>query len=62
MSDDKNKGGGPQFPFGGPKLPDLKPFGRWRSSIIYIVVLIIGMSLFNYVFLHKVNPTIDFSE
>ena len=62
MSEDKNKGGGPQFPFGGPKLPDLKPFGRWRSSIIYIVVLIIGMSLFNYVFLHKVNPTIDFSE
>jgi len=59
---DKNKGGGPQFPFGGPKLPDLKPFGGWKSSIIYIVVLVIGMSLFNFVFLNKVNPTIDFSE
>ncbi|MDR0455679.1 MAG: ATP-dependent zinc metalloprotease FtsH, partial [Treponema sp.] len=59
---DKNKSGGPQFPFGGPKLPDLKPFGGWKSSIIYIVVLIIGMSLFNFVFLSKVNPTIDYSE
>jgi len=59
---DRNKGEGPQFPFGGPKLPDFKPFGGWKSSIIYIVVLIIGMSLFNFVFLNKVNPTIDFSE
>jgi cell division protease FtsH len=58
----KNKDGGPQFPFGGPRLPDLKPLGGWKFSIIYIVVLIIGMSLFNYVFLRKVNPTIDFSE
>ena len=58
----KNKGSGPQFPFGGPKLPDLKPFGGWKSLIIYIAVLVIGMSLFNYVFLSKVNPTIDFSE
>jgi cell division protease FtsH len=54
----KNQGGGPQFP----KLPDLKPLGGWKFSIIYIVVLIIGMSLFNFVFLRKVNPTIDFSE
>ena len=58
----KNKGGGPQFPFGGPKLPDLKPFGGWKFSIIYIIVLVIGMSLFNYVFLNRVNPTIDFSD
>jgi cell division protease FtsH len=58
---DKNKGG-PQFPFGGPKLPDFKPLGGWKYSIIYIVVLIIGMTLFNYVFLSKVNPAIDFSE
>ena len=57
-----NKGGGPRFPFGGPKLPDLKPMGGWKFLIIYIVVLVIGMSLFNYVFLNKVNPTIDFSE
>ncbi|MDR1251232.1 MAG: ATP-dependent zinc metalloprotease FtsH [Treponema sp.] len=58
----KNKGGGLQFPFGGPRLPDLKPFGGWKFSIIYIVVLVIGMSLFNYVFLNRVNPAIDFSE
>ncbi|MCL1837050.1 MAG: ATP-dependent zinc metalloprotease FtsH [Treponema sp.] len=58
----KNKGSGPQFPFGGGKLPDLKPFGGWKFSIIYIVVLIIVMSLFNFVFLNRVNPAIDFSE
>jgi cell division protease FtsH len=28
---------------------------------VYILILIVGMSLFNYVFLNKVNPTIDFS-
>jgi cell division protease FtsH len=54
--------GGPQFPFGGPKLPDPKKFGGWRFSIVYIIILVIGMSLFNYVFLNKVNPTVDFSE
>jgi len=59
---DKNKNEGPQFPFGGPKLPNLKPFGGWKSSVIYIVVLIIGMSLFNFVFLNKVNPPIYYSE
>jgi cell division protease FtsH len=58
----KSKNNGPQFPFGGPKLPDFKPFGGWKFSIIYIFVLIVGMSLFNYVFLNRVNPTIDFSE
>jgi cell division protease FtsH len=58
----KSKGGGPQFPFGGPKLPDFKPFGGWKFSIIYILILIVGMSLFNYVFLNRVNPTIDFSD
>ncbi|MDR1100443.1 MAG: ATP-dependent zinc metalloprotease FtsH [Treponema sp.] len=58
----KQKGGGPQFPFGGPKLPDLKPFGGWKFSVIYILILVVGMSLFNYVFLNRVNPTIDFSE
>ncbi|MDR1574822.1 MAG: ATP-dependent zinc metalloprotease FtsH [Treponema sp.] len=58
----KNKGGGPQFPFGGPKLPDMKPIGGWKFSIIYLIVLIAGMSLFNYVFLNRVNPAIDFSE
>jgi cell division protease FtsH len=57
----KNKGEWPQFPFGG-KMPDLKPFGGWKSSIIYILILIVVMSLFNFVFLRKVTPTIDFSE
>jgi cell division protease FtsH len=62
-SGDKNKNkGGPQFPFGGPNLPDLKPFGGWKFLIIYIVILFVGMSLFNYVFMNKVNPAIDFSE
>ena len=61
---DPNKEKGPRFPFGGgpPKLPDLKPFGGWKFFIVYIVVLIIGISLFNYVFLNKVNPAIDFSD
>ncbi|AEF84994.1 cell division protease FtsH [Treponema primitia ZAS-2] len=58
----KPKNSGPQFPFGGPKLPDPKKFGGWRFSIVYILILVVGMSLFNYVFLNKVNPTIDFSE
>jgi len=61
----QQKNTGPQFPFGGgggPKLPDFKPFGNWKFSIIYLLILIIGLSLFNYVFLRKVNPTIDFSE
>ena len=61
---DKKKPGGPLFPFGsggGPKLPDMKPFGGWKFFLIYIIILIIGISLFNYVFLNKVNPTIEFS-
>ncbi|MCL2044343.1 MAG: ATP-dependent zinc metalloprotease FtsH [Treponema sp.] len=58
----RNKGSGPRFPFGGPKLPDLKPFGGWKFSLIYLAILIIGMSLFNFVFLGRVNPPIDFSE
>ncbi|MDR0376906.1 MAG: ATP-dependent zinc metalloprotease FtsH [Spirochaetaceae bacterium] len=59
----KNKqDSGPQFPFGGPKLPDPKRFGGWKFSVIYILIIIAGMSLFNYVFMGKVNPTIDFSE
>ena len=61
-NDPKNKDSGPNFPFGGPKLPDFKSFGGWKFSLIYLAVLIIGMSLFNYVFLGQVNPPIDFSE
>ncbi|MDR1949851.1 MAG: ATP-dependent zinc metalloprotease FtsH [Spirochaetaceae bacterium] len=65
--DKKNRNSGPQFPFGGgpnggPKLPDFKHFGGWKFSIIYILILVVGMSLFNYVFLNRVNPTIDFSD
>jgi cell division protease FtsH len=60
--DNKKKKDGPQFPFGGPNMPDLKPFGGWKFLIIYVVILFVGMSLFNYVFLNKVNPAIDFSE
>jgi hypothetical protein len=56
----QQKNSGPQFPFGGggPKLPDLKP--SWKFSLIYILILIIGLSLFNFVFLRRVNPAIDF--
>jgi cell division protease FtsH len=53
------KGEGPQWPF---KMPDLKPFGGWKFTIVYVLILIVGMSLFNYVFLSRVNPAIDFSE
>ncbi|MDR2485896.1 MAG: ATP-dependent zinc metalloprotease FtsH [Treponema sp.] len=58
----KRKPGGPQFPFGGPRLPDFKPFKDWKFSLVYVLILVAGMSLFNYVFMKKVNPTIDFSE
>ncbi|MCL2243074.1 MAG: ATP-dependent zinc metalloprotease FtsH [Treponema sp.] len=61
-SGDKKNKGGPQFPFGGPNFPDLKPFGGWKFLVIYIVVILIGISLFNFVFLNRVNPAIDFSE
>ena len=61
--DNKKNKGGPQFPFGGggPNMPDLK-FGGWKFLIIYVVIIIIGISLFNYVFLNRMNPAIDFSE
>jgi len=63
-SGDKNDNkDGPMFPFGGPpKMPDFKGFGGWKFLLVYVVILIIGMSLFNYVFLNKMNPAIDFSE
>ncbi|MCL2443984.1 MAG: ATP-dependent zinc metalloprotease FtsH [Treponema sp.] len=49
------------FPFGGGNMPDFKGFGG-KYLIIYIVVLFVLISLFNYVFLSRVNPPIDFSE
>jgi cell division protease FtsH len=58
----KPKKNGLRFPFGGPQLPDPKKFGGWKFTIAYIVILIIGMSLFNFVFMNRMNPTIDFSE
>lgn len=64
-SDNNKNNDDPQFPFfggKGPKLPDLKPFGGWKFLLIYAVILFVGISLFNYVFLNKVNPTIEFSE
>ena len=51
-----------QFPFGGPQSPFPKNWGGWKFSIIYVLILVVGMSLFNYVFMSQVNPTIDFSD
>jgi len=61
-NNNNNNKGGPQFPFGGPNFPDFKPSGGWKYPLIYIVVIFIGISLFNYVFLNKSNSAIDFSE
>jgi len=54
----------PMFPFGpnGPKMPDFKGFGGWKFLLLYLAILFIGISLFNYVFLSRINPAIDFSE
>ena len=64
MSDnnDKNDNKGPQFPFGGGKFPDFKGFGGWKVLLIYIAILIIGLSIFNYFVHSRLNPAIDFSE
>ena len=59
--DKKDKKGNSMFPFGGGNMPDFKGFGG-KYLIIYIVVLFVLISLFNYVFLSRVNPPIDFSE
>ncbi|MCL2805156.1 MAG: ATP-dependent zinc metalloprotease FtsH [Treponema sp.] len=60
MSDNSgdDKKNGPMFPF---KMPDFKGFGGWKF-IIYIVVLVVGIGLFQSVFLSRLNPAIDFSE
>jgi len=62
-SENKNDKG-PMFPFGpnGPKMPDFKGFGGWKVLLVYIVILIVGISIFNFAFLSKLNPAIDFSE
>jgi cell division protease FtsH len=51
-----------RFSFGGPPKGQDPRFFRWRFSIFYVIILIAGMSLFNYVFMRKANPTIDFSD
>jgi cell division protease FtsH len=43
-----------------PKPP--KTGGGWRFSLVYVVVLLVGMSAFNYFLSGKSNTTIDFSE
>ena len=61
----KPKDPDPQFPFGEggwPKLPNFKPPGGWKLSIMYVLCLIVALSLFNHVFLRRAQPTIDFSE
>ncbi|MCL2264992.1 MAG: ATP-dependent zinc metalloprotease FtsH [Treponema sp.] len=45
-----------------PKLPDFKGFGGWKYLLIYVAILLVGMSLFNFVFLSRLNPAIDYSE
>ena len=63
--DNNQQNSGPQFPFGGgggPKLPDLKPFGGWKFSLICILIFVIALSFFHSAFSRRVNPTIDFSE
>ncbi|MDR3276209.1 MAG: ATP-dependent zinc metalloprotease FtsH [Treponema sp.] len=62
--DKRKKDQGSWTPFGpnGPKLPDPKKFKGWRFSLIYVAVIVVGMSLFNYVFLNRANPPIDYSD
>jgi len=45
-----------------PKIPDPRKWGGWKFSLIYVGVLLIGMTLFNTVFMSRMTPTIDFSE
>ncbi|MDR0513230.1 MAG: ATP-dependent zinc metalloprotease FtsH [Treponema sp.] len=61
----KQKDSGPKFPFwgeGGPKLPDLGPLKNWRFTLVYVSLLILGLSLFNQAFGQRATPAIDFSE
>jgi cell division protease FtsH len=56
---DKNKQE-PVFPFNIPKGP--KRSGGWKFPVIYVVVLLAGMSVFNSLMAGKSAATIDFSE
>ncbi len=62
------QGGERPFPFGGlppggPVQNGGGPFGGWqfRFSLGYVVVLVVVMSLFNYVFFSRDNAVVDFS-
>ncbi|MDR2049925.1 MAG: ATP-dependent zinc metalloprotease FtsH [Treponema sp.] len=52
----------PGFPFNLPKSPKRPPGGVWRFSIVYVLVLLAGMSIFNSFMAGRSNTTIDFSE
>lgn len=39
-----------------------KPFKFWKFSIIYILIFVVGISVFNRLFAGKSNPPIDFSD
>jgi len=65
---DNNPGGAPggKNPFnfggpGGPKLPDPKKWNGWKFSLIYILILIVGMSIFNSIFNGQSSSPIPFS-
>jgi len=60
--DKKDDKDGSMFPFGNGNFPDFKGFGGWKNLLIYLAILFVGISLFNYVFLNRLNPAIDFSE
>jgi cell division protease FtsH len=63
MSDSNNQK--PLFPFGGqegPKLPDPRKWGGWKFSLLYVGIIIVGMSLFNYAFMGRTSQPIDFSD
>ncbi|GAB1482380.1 ATP-dependent zinc metalloprotease FtsH [Treponema sp.] len=57
----------PKLPFGptpNPKGDGNGPFGGWqfKFSLGYVVVLVVVLSLFNYVFFSRDNITIEYSE
>jgi len=61
-NNDKKNGEGPLFPFGSPKLPNFKPLGNKKYTLIYILILVAAITLINYLFLNRGNPPIRFSE
>jgi cell division protease FtsH len=57
--DEQDKGA--PFPFNAPKNPK-RPGGGVRFSIVYVLFLLAGMGIFNYVMAGRSSPPIDFSE